>query len=300
MYDILIPSLAFLSTVTIGAAVLIVRAARVKPIEDRIRAMDALATVRVQSSPWVERLLGRLGRVVASEGASRTLREQMARAGFHGETAPMVYLGAKILLAAAGLGGTALLVMRADLAPGFKTSIMMIGAGVPFFLPNVFLSSRRRRRRMKLCLALPDAVDLLEICVTAGMGLDMAWNVVTDDIRRVSPTLADEMALTNLEIHLGAPRVEAMRHLCERTGVEQIGSLVAVLVQSERFGTSVRDALRSFTVTMRETRSSTAEEAAERMSVRLLFPMVLFVFPVIFIVTVGPAALTLIDLFSRR
>jgi tight adherence protein C len=149
---------------------------------------------------------------------------------------------------------------------------------------------QRDRRKAEIERHLPDAIDLLEICVTAGMGLDTAWNSVAADIRRVSPTLADEMELANLEISLGATRAAAMRHMADRTGVEEISSLVALLVQSDRFGASIVDALRVFARSMREIRTQRAEESAEKMAVKLLFPMVLFIFPALLIVMVGPAA----------
>ncbi len=122
----------------------------------------------------------------------------------------------------------------------------------------------------------------------------MAWNSVARQIRGVSGAFADEMELTNLEINLGVPRSTAMRHMAERTGAEDISSLVALLIQSDRFGASIVDALRTFAQSMRESRSQEASEAAEKMSVKLLFPMVLFIFPALLIVMVGPAILELV------
>jgi tight adherence protein C len=131
------------------------------------------------------------------------------------------------------------------------------------------------------------------------MGLDMAWNHVCDEIRSVSHVLSDEMALTVLEINLGAPRTVAMRHMAERTGAEELASLVALLVQSDRFGTSVADSLRTFAVGMREQRSQRAEEQAEKTAVKLLFPLVFFIFPVMLIVMVGPAGITLYRIIHK-
>jgi tight adherence protein C len=136
---------------------------------------------------------------------------------------------------------------------------------------------------------------MLEICVSAGMGLDAAWNSVSDEVRRVSDHMSDEMELTNLEINLGTPRAVAMRHMAERTGVEDISSLVTLLLQSERFGASIVDALRTFARSLREIRSQRAEENAEKMAVKLLFPMVFFIFPVLFVVMVGPAVIVMMQ-----
>ena len=145
---------------------------------------------------------------------------------------------------------------------------------------------------------LPDALDLLEICISAGMGLDTAWNAVADEVRHVCPTLADEMALANLEMHLGAPRAVALRHMAERTTCEDLSSLVAIMVQSERFGTSIASALQTFAASMRQVRSQRAEEKAEKMAVKLIVPMVAFIFPAVMIVLAGPAGITLSRIFG--
>jgi tight adherence protein C len=136
--------------------------------------------------------------------------------------------------------------------------------------------------------ALPEAL---------GRGADMAWNAVCDEFRGVSQVLADEMALSNLEMHLGAPRADAMRNMAKRTGVEDINSLVGTLVQSERFGTSVSQALRTYADAIRMERSMRAEEAAEKLAIWLLFPMVLFIFPCMFIVILGPAGIRISEMF---
>jgi tight adherence protein C len=174
----------------------------------------------------------------------------------------------------------------------------MAGATTLFFVPNLFLRFRCQSRRAEVTRHLSDVVDLLEICVSGGMGLDMAWNAVGDEVRAVSPLLADEMALTSLEMHLGADRGVALRHMAQRTGADQLSSLVAMLVQSERFGTKISDALQVFAASLREQRSEKAEESAEKMAVKMLFPMVVLIFPVVIIVSVGPAAITLAELFG--
>jgi len=120
------------------------------------------------------------------------------------------------------------------------------------------------------------------------------WNAVTAEMHTVSSILADEMALTNLEMHLGAPRALAMRHLADRTKADELASLVAVMVQSERFGTSMSDAMRTFASSMREQRSHKAQEEAETMAVKLIFPMIIFLFPAVVLVTAGPAGISLV------
>jgi tight adherence protein C len=174
-----------------------------------------------------------------------------------------------------------------------KIWLVSLGGIGPFFLPNLVVLARERKRREETRRYLPDVVDLLEICVSSGIGLDMAWNMVAEQIHHVSPVLATAMDLSNFEIHLGATRTEAMRNMAMRTGADQLSSLATILVQSERFGTSVAVALREFADSMREERRMTAEESAEKMAVKLIVPMVLFIFPAIIIVTIGPAAINI-------
>ena len=159
---------------------------------------------------------------------------------------------------------------------------------------------RLKRNHDEICLHLPDAVDLLEICVSSGIGLGSAWNMVSDEIENVSPTLANAMALTNFEIHLGVSRIDAMRHMAARTGVEKLSSLAATLVQTEKFGTSIASALNEFAQALREERYFTAEEEAEKTAVKMIFPMVLFIFPAVFIVTAGPAAVEVAKMMATH
>ena len=241
----------------------------------------------------------RVGSAVSGKSGSTTLQEQLTRAGYHGASAATVYMGAKIVLLVLGVLGTSAAMLTVDWAVTTRLLVIAATSAGLSFIPNVVVTAKRKYRKSDIRHHLPDAVDLLEICVSAGMGLDMAWNMVTEEIRRVSSILADEMALTNLEIHLGSPRVAAMHHLAERTDVEEFRSLVALLIQSDRFGTSIADALQTFAQSMREGRTSQAEEAAEKMAVELLFPMVLFIFPAVFIVTVGPAGITLARIMGK-
>jgi tight adherence protein C len=185
-----------------------------------------------------------------------------------------------------------------DLSLIMRVCVMFGAMAAAALLPNLYIMWRRRRRTAEVRRTLPDAIDLLEICVSSGMGLDQAWNAVCDEFRGVSPILADEMALANLEIHLGSPRADALRHMAQRTGVQDLASLVATLVQSERFGTSVSQALRTYADEMRTERSQRAEEQAEKLAVTLLFPMVLFIFPCMFIVILGPAAIKIYEMFA--
>lgn len=301
MDELVIPLLTFLSVVGLGGGLLALRAARGKPVRALLGETtgdQASPSGLPGAKPRALRMIEGLGRKVSTGGASAGLRRELVRAGYHASYAAPLYLGAKAFLFFLGLIGSSVLLLPGEMSVPIKATMILGGAAMVSFVPNVFLFQRRKKRRAEVSRHLPDALDLLEVSVTSGMGLDAAWNSVADEIHEVSAILATEMALTNLELHLGAPRAEAMRHMAERTGSEEVSSLVAVLVQSERFGTSVADALRTFAASMREMRSTRAEVAAEQMAVKILFPMVVFIFPAILLVTVGPAVLIIIDMLG--
>jgi tight adherence protein C len=203
----------------------------------------------------------------------------------------VLFIGTKILLLFAGLGLGLALTYSLRWTTATKSLAVLGGATFLFFVPNMIVRMKGNRRTSEIRVCLPDAVDLLEICVSSGMGLDQAWNVVTEKISSVSMLLGDEMAYTNLEIHMGAPRSLAMRHLGDRTGCQEASSLAAALTQSEQFGTSIAETLKTFAGSMRENRSMLAQEFAEKLAVKLLFPLVFLIFPAIIIVVCGPAGI---------
>src|SRR5687768_12540192 len=305
MAEVFVPILTFLTVICIGGCVLVVRGARRRALEERLYgATSSSGGMAVGGMTQGTRLAGALeqvGRAVSSDAPTpNDLREKLAHAGYYDTNAATIYMGAQLLLVilAIPLGGLVALLLRLSLVIGLCVVVVIVAfCGL---MPRIFLALRRKSRRDEVRRQIPDAIDLLEICVSSGMGLDMAWNAVSDEFRGVSEILADEMSLATLEIHLGAPRAQALRNMAERTGVEDISSLVATLVQSERFGTSVSQALRTYADAMRTERSQRAEEAAEKLTIKLLFPMVLFIFPVIFVVILGPAGIKIIDMFSKN
>ncbi|HWE93525.1 MAG TPA: type II secretion system F family protein [Tepidisphaeraceae bacterium] len=299
--ELVIPVLAGGAVVAIGGAGLLVRQMLKAPLQERLRGLaDGTMAVSPQSdSRRFADVVQNLGAAVSSGTTSRSLREKLTQAGYHDPNAAAIYLGAKALLFAVALLACGVLTLMAPLDNQTKILLTMTGSLGLFFVPNMVVASRRARRRGDIRRHLPDAIDLLEICASAGMGIDMAWNSVTEEVRAVSPVLADEMALTNLEIHLGAARAQAMRHMAERTGADELSSLVAVLVQSDRFGTSITDAMRTFATSMRETRSQRAQESAEKMAVKLIFPMIVFIFPAAVLVMAGPAFIMLEGVMTK-
>jgi tight adherence protein C len=167
--------------------------------------------------------------------------------------------------------------------------LMLLFAGIGYYLPNVFLARRIESRQREIFEAFPDATDLMLVCVEAGLGLDAALIRVGQEIRLKSPVLADELHLVTLELRAGNTKERALKNLALRTGVEQVDSLVAMLVQAERFGTSIGDSLRVYADELRTRRRLLAEEAAAKIPLKLLFPLIFFIFPSLLLVLLGPA-----------
>jgi tight adherence protein C len=229
------------------------------------------------------------------EGWSRKL----VQAGFWDADATRIFFGARVLLAA-GLCAVGLVTGVLLQARLFATLVLGLWlAGLGWVLPSWFVLRRRAARRLEIRRALADALDLLVACVEAGMGLNQALVRVAEEVRNVSAALSEELSMVNLEIRAGTPRDRALRNLAERTGIEDIEALVSTLIQTERFGTSVGRALRVQADTLRQKRRQRAEEAAAKTTIKLVFPLVLFVFPALFVVILGPAVIQVIQALSE-
>lgn len=295
-YQLLIPILAFLSVVAIGSSVLIGRKHKRQMVEVRLQddRWVELPDEKKGTEPSLLKVIAQIGNFVSHGHSKKSLSEQLLRAGYVSPAAPAIYTGIKILLFVAGVVVMTLVVTTStEYSAPAQTTIVLLGATALFFIPNLVVTAQLKRRHDEIRRHLPEAIDLLEICVSSGIGLDMAWNMVSNEVQNVSPVLSNAMSLTNFEINLGASRTEAMRHMSDRTGVEELSSLAAILIQTERFGTSIAETLRIFATAMREERSYTAEENAEKMAVKLIFPMVLFIFPAVIITVAGPAFMSI-------
>jgi len=293
--EIMIPALTSFSVIAIGASVLVSRERRTKLLQSRLQDSIWAETHKVatkKKSTFIQ-LLEKIGNFVSHGHASTSLWEQLARAGYLGTSAPAIYTGIKMILFVVGSVAAAVFIVPLGIFLATKVTLIFLAGLIPFFIPNLVIWIQLKKRHDEICHFLPDAVDLLEICVSSGIGLDMAWNMVADQIQHVSSVLASAMALTNFEIHLGASRAEAMRHMAERTGVDELTSLAAILIQTDRFGTSLATTLKVFAASMREERSFTAEENAEKMAVKLIIPMVVFIFPAVVIIVTGPAIISI-------
>lgn len=227
------------------------------------------------------------------------LRVKLSNAGFRRESVVTLFLASKTLLGV----GLAAVTLFLTWSSGHETSrIFSITAcvgGVGFMLPNIWLWLATKERSQKISCGLPDSLDLMVISVEAGLGLDAAIQRVGDEMSSVHPELAEEFAITTLETQMSVPRAEALEHMATRTGVPQIKSLVAVVTQAERFGTSIAKALRNQADAMRVKRRQQAEERAQKTAVKLMLPLILFIFPAIGVVLAGPAALQMIRTLSN-
>jgi tight adherence protein C len=219
------------------------------------------------------------------------LRVRFMNAGLRGTAWPVVFFSSKTVLAIAFPGLLSVFgVLGAQFLSGVQGKFgLLLLAAIGYYLPNLVLGMVMSARQRELREALPDAVDLMTICVEAGLALDAALIRAGDEMSLRSPALADELNLVALELRVGSTRENALRNLALRTGVEDIATFVTMLLQSERFGTSVTESMRILADTMREHRRQRAEEAAAKIPVKLLFPLVFFIFPALFLVIIGPA-----------
>jgi tight adherence protein C len=179
-----------------------------------------------------------------------------------------------------------------------KPIVLMTGFG--FYLPAVVLWYLRTKRQEEIFLSLPDALDLLVVCVESGLGLDAAMRKVCDEMKGHAKVITEELSLANFQLQMGRPRREVLHDLGVRTGVDDVRSLAAILIQADRFGSSIAQALRVQSDSMRTRRKQLAEEKAAKTAVQLIFPLVLFIFPGIFVVLVGPAAISIMNTMMKK
>jgi len=233
-------------------------------------------------------------RLEEHRGDSPVVRKFLVQAGYMSPGAVATYWGARFLLMCA-LGLGSLLVMPVG-GVGVLTGVFaaLWFAVLGWVGPIFYVRFRIRKRQKEIVKSLPDALDMLVVCVEAGLGLNAAIVRVSDEITHVSALMSEQLALVNLEIRAGTPRDEALRNLGERTGVPDVQSLVAMLIQTDRFGTSIAQALRVHADTMRTKRRQRAEEAAAKTTIKLVFPLVLFIFPTMFVVILAPALIRIV------
>ena len=288
--------LAIFVFVTVVLAVFSFGAAVVTPssvLGARLRALGGAQQQPVENKPAlrerIEQALDPLSKAIPLSPAdvSRT-RAWLIQAGLRDAIHVNYYFGARVLMAGIGFAVVAAI-------SGFNNLPLLIGVtALGFILPRFFLKRMIRDRQMRIRVGLPDALDLTVICVEAGLALDQALMRVGQDLHHAHPDLSDEFHLVNLEMRAGKPRAEALRNLVDRTGVDDIRSLVGTLIQTDRFGTSVAQALRVHSDSLRTERRQRAEEQAAKTTIKMVPPLVIFVLPSIIFVTIGPAVIELI------
>ena len=275
------------------------RLRRLNNREGGLNVPGAQSVVLPDESPATDiaqRLTQPLNKLVpVSATEAKKLQKQLMHAGFRSAEAPMIFRGIHL----ASMAGFPLLValVCAIVAYPLQNALLyiMFAFVVGFFLPRYMLARITRNRQRDLRWGLADALDLMVISVEAGLGLNAAMMKVSSELKDVHSAIAIEFELANLEIRVGRDRDEALRNLAERTGVDDLRSLVAMLIQTDKFGTSIAKGLRVFSDSLRTKRRQRAEQEAQKAAVKLLFPLACFLFPTLFIAILGPAALNLID-----
>ncbi|MGE0130945.1 MAG: type II secretion system F family protein [Blastocatellales bacterium] len=276
------------------------------PVEDRLREINPRAADDSPSQPVsaiiVEQVAKRMDKLAPTPSPQnvRRLRRRLIQAGYFDENAVTIYRVIRLISAVAFPVTTFFLL---TVVLGWPVDTTVIGSTAlaivyGLFLPSFSLSRMISNRKARITRALPDALDLMVVCVEAGLGLNAALQRVGREMEIVEPDLSEELAITNREIRAGKPRDEALRNLGTRTGVDDVKSLVAMLVQTDRFGTSIADSLRVFADSMRTKRRQRAEELVAKAAIKLIFPLLLCIFPALLIVLMGPALIRIWDLFG--
>jgi len=228
------------------------------------------------------------------------LKIKLANAGFRSDAAPMVYSGLRFGTLVLCFLGSALVFLPGRAITWSTLQWVVVFTGLGFYLPSIILWWLRRKRQEAIFLSLPDALDLLVVCVESGLGLDAAMRKVTDEMGEHAKIICEELSLANFQLQMGRPRREVLHDLGVRTGVDDVRALAAILIQADRFGSSIAQALRVQSDSMRTRRKQIAEEKAAKTAVQLLFPLILFIFPGIFVVLVGPAAINIMETMFNK
>lgn len=298
MTTIQLAFLALIFLAVFGAVMLALRLFATNPVQNRLDAVVGRPAPAAggEPSPWaahIIKLTGPLAKLsVPNEGwETSMLRTRFMHAGFRNPSAPAIFFAAKTALAV----GLPLVVFFVLTTSGTSSSTnkllfwLLSAAAIGYYLPNVLLNNLISRRQREVFESFPDALDLMTVCVEAGLAMDAALARVAAEIGLKSAVLSDELHLVTLELRAGSSKEKALRNLALRTGVEDVDALVAMLIQSERFGTSVADSLRVQSDQLRTKRRQRAEEMAAKIALKLLFPLIFFIFPSLLVVLMGPA-----------
>jgi len=284
-----LPLLAFIfGSLIVGAAVFAFMPSKAAAIDRRLEELtlgrDEEEKPRFQALVALFKRIGE--KVPRSPKELGPLRLRLVQAGYRRDEALTIFFGIRVMFAL-GL----FMFFSSSILARPNMTMALAGLGVGYVLPGMALARLAKRRAHKIRLSLADALDLLVVSVEAGLGLDQALSRVGAELAFAYPQLSDELKLINLELRAGKPRAEALRNLADRTGVDDLSSLVTMLIQTDKFGTSVAQSLRVYSETLRTKRRQRAEEAAAKTGVKMVFPLVFCIFPAIWVVTIGPAAI---------
>jgi tight adherence protein C len=308
----MIPYAIFLLMTLVAWAILGAAAGRPGPADDRLHRLlnpNAASASKASQAKRQDQFQAKVTAAASKLGKSLRpsdeqelgkIRIKLLNAGFRQEQAVAVFYGIKLIGLLAGLGAA---------FPAFclkygMTQTTYIGSSffgaLGFYLADFIVSQRVKRRGESIFLGLPDALDLMVVCVEAGLGLDAAMRRVTTELAQSSPIICEEFAIANFQLQMGRPRKDVLRDLSIRTGVDDVRSLTAVIIQAEKFGSSIASALRVQSDAMRLRRRQLAEERAAKTSVKIMIPLIFFIFPGVFVVLVGPAVLRMSELFTSH
>jgi tight adherence protein C len=281
-----------------AGAMLALRRFAAKPLQGRLDTIGTHAgpDANSGSTPWATRIIkltGPLAKLsVPDEGwENSAMRTRFMNAGLRQSAAPIIYFTAKTALAV----GLPLVIFFTVSVSSLNFSSnkllcwLLCSAALGYYLPNLLLTNMIVRRQRELFESFPDALDLMTVCVEAGLAMDAALARVAGEIGMKSRALSDELSLVTLELRAGSTKEKALRGLAMRTGIDDVDALVAMLIQAERFGTSIADSLRIQSNQLRTKRRQRAEEAAAKIALKLLFPLIFFIFPSLLVVLMGPA-----------
>jgi tight adherence protein C len=290
--------LTFLATAGVVVAIVYAFSPAEVSVATRLARLAGIAGPAKEEPKFADRqkervrdTLATVGKMMPTPGTAKAGRTQllMFRAGYRSSEALLAMRGVKLLFPIAALAGM-------YFSGLYRINVFFVPIAtfaVGYLLPDMWLTWRVSVRQRKLRKALPDALDLLVICVEAGLGLDQALMKVAQDMKIAHPELSEELQFVNLEMRIGKTRIDALRELARRTGLDDIKSLVAMLIQTERFGTSIAQSLRVYSDDMRLKRRQRAEEMSAKTSVKMVPALVFFIFPALMVVILGPAIITL-------
>ena len=263
----------------------------VRPKEAMERVVGVMAAEQAPAHPSLafHDLIKRMGNFVPQSPKDVTvMRRRLIRAGVRNEGALKILYGAKAILGLTLPLIAASLVAGSSTEAGNKIAAILAAVGIGFFGPNEYVRRMAQKRQHQIARGLPNSLDLLVVCVESGLGLDQAILQVSKELEHAHPEISEEFGFVNLELKAGKRRVEALRNLAERTGVDDLKKLVAVLIQADRFGTGVAQSLRGHADFMRVQTRQVAEEKAAKLGVKLIFPIFFCILPSLFVITVGP------------